>query len=474
MSDLAVRTEGAESAAAPALPSREMTVPEVEAELERLAGLSKYAYEREQEPAAERLSMCVGELNSLIWDIQQDWKDSGNAWRIAGATAASRKPDAGIVRDWPDPVSAAELLAQLVAAIHRHVVISDDAALTTALWVMHCHTLDAFETSPRLVIGSGEPASGKSTLLDLLGQTVPRPLTFSAATAAALAKGMAQKPVMLIDEGATVLASSPELRNILRAGHRRNAAQMLRVEKGQATGISVWAPAALCVTGRMPPALAGQSIEIRLQRAAPAEAGLRLRSAGNSALAELSRMAARWARDHTQSLRRAEHAVEFAEDENWTPLLIIAQSAGEEWQKRARAAMLVLRAEAAPSVLETLLADIRTILGRREIGQPILSIENGRWLVDRDRIRSADLARILSEIEGAPWHEWGQAKQPLTPHALAKLLGPPRIRPATLRFHTSDQNGAMHDLTDKGYLHAQFTDAFARYLPESPTEAAAP
>lgn len=284
---------------------------------------------------------------------------------------------------------------------------------------------------------------------------------------------MAQNPVLLIDDGGAVLASGGELRNILRAGRRRNAAQMLRIEKGQAAAISVWAPAALCVTGRLP-ALFGHSIEIRLQRAAPAEAALRLRSAGNNALADLSRMAARWASDHTRSLRRSEHAVEFTEDENWTPLLVIAQSAGEEWQQRAGAAMRVLRAESAPSVLETLLTDIRTILGRRVIGQPILSVENGRWLIDRDRIRSADLARILSEIEGGLWHEWGQAKQPLTPHALAKLLGPLRIRPATLRFHTHGPNGAVQDVTDKGYLHAQFTDAFARYLPELSTEGAAP
>lgn len=423
---------------------------------------------------AKRLNMRVGELNCLVWDIHKDWKSSGNEWRITGTTAASRNPAGGIVRNWPDPVTAADLLPQLVAVIHRHVVISDDAALTVALWIMHCHALDAFETSPRLVITSGEPASGKSTLLDLLGKTVPRPLTFSTATAAALVKGMAQKPVLLIDDGGAVLAAGAELRNILRAGQRRNAAQMLRVEKGQAAGVSVWAPAALCVTGRIPPALTGLSIQIPLQRAAPAEAALRLRSAANNALAELSRMAARWACDHTQSLRRAEHAVEFAEDENWTPLLIIAQSAGEEWQQRAYAAMRVLRAEAAPSVLETLLTDIRTILGRREIGQPPIWIEPDRAIVDRDRIRSVDLARLLSEIEGGLWHEWGQAKQPLTPHALARLLAPLRIRPATLRFHTSDQNGFTRDLIDKGYVHAQFTDAFARYLPEFSTETVAP
>lgn len=472
MTDTAMTPEGGASASRQM--TRELTVAEAEAELERLAGLSKYAFEREEEAAARRLKMHASDLNGMVYGIQEDWKKSGNEWRIAGTTAASRNADAGIVRNWPDPVSAADLLPQLVAAIHRHVVISDDAALTVALWIMHCHALDAFETSPRLVITSGEPASGKSTLLDLLGQTVPRPLTFSTATAAALVKGMVEKPVLLIDDGGAVLASGAELRNILRAGQRRNAARMLRVEKGQTAGVSVWAPAALCVTGRIPPALTGLSIQIAPQRAAPAEAPLRLRSAGNDALAELSRMAARWASDHTQSLRRAEHAVEFAEDENWTPLIIIAQSAGEEWQQRARAAMLALRAEAAPSVLEILLSDIRIILGRREIGQPILRIENGRAIVDRDRIRSADLARLLSEIEGGRWHEWGRTEQPLTAHALAKLLAPLRIRTATLRFHTSDQNAAIHDLTDKGYLHAQFTDAFARYLPELPTEAAAP
>ena len=173
MSDSALTPQaGANPAARPQVPC-EPTVAEVEAELERLAGLSKYAYEREHDAAARRLGMPVDELNVMVYGIQDDWKSSGNGWRIQGTTANSRNADAGIIRNWPDPVSTADLLPQLVAAIHRHVVISDDAALTTALWIMHCHALDAFETSPRLIIASGEPASGKSTLLDLLGQMVP-------------------------------------------------------------------------------------------------------------------------------------------------------------------------------------------------------------------------------------------------------------------------------------------------------------
>src|SRR5690242_19558556 len=86
--------------------------------------------------------------------------------------------------------------------------------------------------------------------------------------------------------------------------------------------------------------------------------------------------------------------------------------------------------------------------------------------MDRDRIRSADLARLLAELEGRPWHEWGRSGQPITPHALARILSDAGIRPTTRQFHAAFKKGADGAFYDKGYLHDQFADAFARYLPE--------
>jgi hypothetical protein len=68
-------------------------------------------------------------------------------------------------------------------------------------------------------------------------------------------------------------------------------------------------------------------------------------------------------------------------------------------------------------------------------------------------------------MEGQPWCEWGKTAQPITSLAVARILSGAHIRPAALRFHTGDHNGPGPLLLDKGYLHAQFTEAFERYLP---------
>jgi uncharacterized protein DUF3631 len=95
-----------------------------------------------------------------------------------------------------------------------------------------------------------------------------------------------------------------------------------------------------------------------------------------------------------------------------------------------------------------------------------LLLSGGRFILDRDRIRSADLARLLCDNEGQPWQEWGRLGQPITPNALARLLAETGIQPATMKFRTADQTGRTPDLTERGYLHAQFTGAFERYLPQ--------
>ncbi len=223
---------------------------------------------------------------------------------------------------------------------------------------------------------------------------------------------------------------------------------MLRTRNQALQNVSVWAPVALCISGRLPPVLSGRSIEIRLQRAAPADGVSRFRS-GKSAVTDLRRMAERWAVDNAGALQRAEGALERTDDENWAPLLLVAQQAGPEWEHRAHVAMRASRMEAEPSALETLLAGIRSLLAQRAQGQPVLPAPNGKQIADRDRIRSADLARLLAESQGGHWAEWGRTGQPLSAHALAKLLAPAAIRPATLRFRTADQNGPGADIVGK-------------------------
>lgn len=101
---------------------------------------------------------------------------------------------------------------------------------------------------------------------------------------------------------------------------------------------------------------------------------------------------------------------------------------------------------------------------RRKAGEIILTGPNGAWLIDRDRIRSSDLARLLAGLEGQPWNEWGRTASAITPHGLAIILADAGVRPINLRFNLRDQIGHESSKVEKGYSYERLEDAFARYL----------
>jgi hypothetical protein len=76
-----------------------------------------------------------------------------------------------------------------------------------------------------------------------------------------------------------------------------------------------------------------------------------------------------------------------------------------------------------------------------------------------DRVATAAIIRGLTALEDRPWADYAQG-QPLTPRHLATLLEAFRIRAKQIR------QGAG---TRKGYMRADFADAFRRYLPLNPT-----
>jgi hypothetical protein len=115
--------------------------------------------------------------------------------------------------------------------------------------------------------------------------------------------------------------------------------------------------------------------------------------------------------------------------------------AGGEWPARVRqiAELAAGRAEAAQSDGVLLLSDIRAVFAESQ----------------SERVKSADLAHALANMEGRPWAECG-GKGPMTKHRLAQLLSPYGIGPQTIRIGPG---------TAKGYLRKQFDDVFERYLP---------
>jgi Protein of unknown function (DUF3631) len=197
------------------------------------------------------------------------------------------------------------------------------------------------------------------------------------------------------------------------------------------------------------PTQADRSIHIKMRRRMANEPIDIFRLDRADHLRVLARQAARWTADNLEVLRRADPDVGELFNrvaDNWRSLFAIADAAGGDWPRRARAAAIAADTADDEANIQ-LLADIRDYFAEREV----------------DRGFSADLVKALGALEGRPWAEWGRAEKPMTQHALARQL-----KKFEAGDHTPIAPGTIRigDDTSKGYLRSQFDDAFRRYLPQ--------
>ena len=419
-------------------------------------------------PALARLA---GELNVPVRKLRLMIQFGRAAGELAGLNepGAANEPRCEPFPDtepWPEPVRAGELLARITHAIGFHVVMDRHLALVAALWAMHTHIAGQFSRTPRLVIHSGRVASGKTTLLSVLACLVFRPLMICDGTPKSLLHSLGQRPALLIDDASALLHGNRHIRALIRNGCCRDGPRLLRMSRsGGAEQVDLFTPVALALDGDVPPLLSGRALGIPLEPLRHGETAVPLDAAASENLLEMGRMIARWAQDRDEA--PSGDAPPACHDPNWLPLLAVAAEIGPEWRGRVRDAMKLARGVSATSELERLLTDVRTVMdeiraGRRARGR------DGKPIADYDRIRSIDLIEQLCMLQSCRWSEHGKNGQPITPHALARILANANIRPAMLRFHTGDENGHGISFVDRGYLFTQFEQAFDRYLPLNP------
>jgi len=356
---------------------------------------------------------------------------------------------------WPDAVDGSEILSLIVRALERYVVLVDGAAIAIALWILHAYAFAATFISPLLVVLSPTRRCGKTTLLDVIAALVSRQLPVSNISPAALFRTVAaSQPTLLVDEADTFLKNNDDLRGILNAGHTRSTAIVIRTvgDNHEPRQFSTWCPKVIALIGRLPDTLEDRAVVIRMRRRAKGEKVARLRRDRiHQELEDLRRKAARWAADQVEELKGADPSIpdelhDRAQD-NWRPLLAIADNIGGQFPDTAReAARLIsgVAAEKDDSAREQLLADIRQIFTDEAA----------------DQLPSEALVRALVQMDDRPWPEWLNGK-PLSKAGLAKALRPFDIRPRTIREGST---------TPKGYRLQDFNDAFARYLQEQPQQ----
>jgi Protein of unknown function (DUF3631) len=426
--------EGAQEYSGNTGQSKEISDSEFEAEVKRCVELPKIRYERERESAASALGISASRLDKLVNDERKGREPQGQG----------RPLEFPEIEPWPQPVDGAALIGELEIAIARYVILPKDAAFTCSLWVLHTYCFEAFTCTPRLALTAPEKRCGKTTLLDVIAELVPRPLRTENITAPALFRTIELKgPVLLIDEADTFLGENEELRGVLNSGHRQGG-QVVRTvgDNLEPRGFSTHCPVAIAQIGKLPSTLADRSIGIEMRRRTSSEKVTRFRQGRAPELREIARKAARWVADNQTSIEGREPGIREQifnrQADNWEPLLTIAETAGPEIAERARQVALAAVGKSEDESLGVqLLADIKLAFK------------------ERAELPSAILVEILKAMADRPWPEANKGK-PITQNWLARKL---------------KQFGIFSTLvTDErlgGYKLVSFKDAFSRYIPES-------
>jgi hypothetical protein len=360
------------------------------------------------------------------------------------------------------PENAATLLRDVLAFVHRYVVLTPEQEVAVTLWTFHTWAAAAVDVSPYLSVTSAVLRAGKTRLLETLELVVRNPWRVVQPSEAVLFRKLGQGDMtLLFDEvdaifGRNVSDSQEGIRAVLNCGFQRGATVPRCTEHGrEVEEFSVFGPKLLAGIGALPPTVKDRSFVIEMKRKKRTEAVSRFRHRDAEALAApLRKRLERWADAAIDSLRNArpdlpEQLGDRAQDAA-EPLLAIADAAGTEWPELARQALISLAGEDDGDDDELglrLLADVRAVF-------QLLQRTDGD-------IPTATLLSELHSREESPWKKYHKG-EPLDPAGLARLLKPFGVRPRRIR---------VGEGTVRGYLVPDFADPFERYLPSDPLPA---
>jgi hypothetical protein len=361
------------------------------------------------------------------------------------------------------PVAGESMMDQIHAFLGRFVVYpSDHARVAHALWCIHAHLMDRWESTPRLAFLSAEPASGKSRALEVTECLVPRPIATVNVSPAYLFRKVADEagaPTVLFDEIDTVFGpkakDNEEVRGWLNAGHRRGATAGRCVVRGKTVEteeLPAYCAVVVAGLGWLPDTILTRSVIVRMRRRLAGEKAEPFRHRIHSKQGVEVRTAIEvWAAVQPVEIEWPvmPDGIEDRNADVWEPLLAVANLIGGKWPKLASAAAVALVADSKahePSLGIRLLADIKNVFMAARV----------------EALPSKVLLQRLHEIPEAPWNDL--KGKPLDERRLSQLLGKYEVKSKTVRVGPE---------TPKGYTQADLHDAWDRYLaPPSPAKSA--
>jgi hypothetical protein len=374
------------------------------------------------------------------------------------------KPDAEPIVD--NTVTLADLLDATERYYRRFIVFGNEhQAAACALWVAHAWFIDAFDISPRLLITAPVRRAAKSRVLDVTERITPRAKRYGSTSGAAIFRSIDKlHPTLLVDEIDRVFKHAGDdsgadlVAQVINIGWERGN-PVARVEGNDHEVVEYEAFAATALAGidkgNLPETVVDRSVRIEMRRRHKGEAVERFRRRGTSAT-DAETIRRRWAgyvQSHAELVASLSGAYPEMPNElhdraqdAYEPLVAVADAAGGDWPKRARAAAVALSGGAedddGPGV--KVLIDLKEVWPKGSDKKPI------------GEVKTKTLVDALVELEDSPWQTWGRGKNGLTGAGLSWLLKPFGIRPGQITLVKP------HDA--RGYVRAHFEDAWARYL----------
>ncbi|WAV89337.1 DUF3631 domain-containing protein [Oxalobacter aliiformigenes] len=405
--------------------------------VKRLATMKKLDYVQVRKATAKQYDIPAGMLDDMIREVQQETENAKD----------DMFPE---IEPWGESVNGSRLLNEIDRTIRRFIVCEPETAQAASLWIVMTWLMDVVKVAPLAVITAPEKRCGKTQLLDLIGKMSYRPMPTSSITPSALFRSIEMwQPTLLIDEADAFLNDNEEMRGLLNAGHTRTSSFTIRTVGDDHTPkrFNVWGAKAIAGIGKLQDTVMDRSVTLELRRKLDCEHVERIRHAEPGLFETLCRKLCRFAEDNRETIRNARPALpeelnDRAQD-NWEPLLAIADMAGGNWPEIARMAALKISRDKSPQSTGTeLLEDIREIFDMKHI----------------DRIHTHKLVEALCEDSEKPWSTYNRGK-PITPAQLSRRLSAYRIVSKAIRVDCE---------VKRGFEKKQFADAWERYTNISP------
>jgi hypothetical protein len=358
-----------------------------------------------------------------------------------------------------DGAALTQLLDDIKRYLSRFVIYPSEHELHAhALWIAHTWLMDCWESTPRIAFLSPEPASGKSRALEVTEPLVPRPVHAVNTTPAYLFRKVsdpAGSPTILYEEIDTVFGpkakDNEDIRGMLNAGHRRSATAGRCVVRGnviQTEELPAYCAVALAGLNDLPDTIMTRSVVVRMRRRAADEPvePWRLRVNAPEA-AKLYERLKKWSVSARKQLvgdfwPTMPLGVDDRDADVWEALLVVAELAGDRWDRAARAAAvnLVTASRRRPASIGVLLLhDIKKVFDKFD-GVDI-------------KLTTETIIAGLVAMDEAPWSTIRKG-EPIDSRSLSRRLG---------KYGIGSKPQRVGEDVFKGYSRAQFQDAWNRY-----------